>query len=91
MVAGRGATGVLAQPSAGKYPGALLGRAPQSRAEQDELPLQTRVSDVRVTPLLGTDPVRSVGGPARGLRAFADSLVSLQALILAEGSTAQQG
>lgn len=34
---------------------------PQSRAERDELLIQTRVSDVSVTPLLGTDPAQGMG------------------------------
>lgn len=47
-------------------------RGPQSRAEQDELPLQTRVSDVSVTPLLETDPARGRGNSAGVAPAFAD-------------------
>ena len=34
---------------------------PQSRAERDELLNQTRVSDISVTPLLGTDPAQVTG------------------------------
>lgn len=44
------------------YTGALLGRGRQPRVEQDELPLQTRVSDVPVTALLGADPSQGGGG-----------------------------
>ena len=36
-------------------------KGPKSRAEQDELSLQTRISDVSVTPLLGTDAAQGRG------------------------------
>ena len=39
----------------------LDNRGLKSRAEQDELSLQTRVSDVSVTPLLGIDPAQGNG------------------------------
>ena len=58
-------------PRAGTW-GPRWVRGPQSRAEQDELPLQTRVSDVSVTPLLETDPARGRGNSAGVAPAFAD-------------------
>ena len=47
--------------------------------EQDELPLQTRVSDVSVMPLLRTDPAQGRGHSSGVALASADSLVSSQA------------
>lgn len=54
-------------------------RGSQAWTEQDEPFLQTRVSDVSVTPPRGTDPVRSEDDSARVAPAFADPFVSLQA------------
>lgn len=54
-------------------------RGSKSRAEQDELSLQTRISDVFVTLLLGTDPVQGRETHLVVALASANSLVSSQA------------
>lgn len=66
-------------------------RGPQSRAEQDELPLQTRVSDASMTPLFGTDPAQVRGDLAGVVPASADALFLPRPLVLAGWSAAPRG
>lgn len=78
-MAGPGTLVIFVQPPAGRYFGICWLRGSQSWTEKDEPSLQTRVSDVSVTLLCGTDPVRGGGDSAGVAPAFADPLVSLQA------------